>query len=140
MKVEVRYLSKGGNTAKIAEAIASAAGVIAGPITEPVPGDTELLFVGGAVYGFDIDDDLKRFIAQLPQSVKSAAVFSTTAAVKSAFPQMSRALKARGIQVCEMEFHCRGEFKFMHKGRPNADDLKNAGEFARLVLSDGSHR
>lgn len=29
------------------------------------------------------------------------------------------------------EFHCKGEFKGLHKGRPNEMDIKAAVEFAR---------
>lgn len=36
-----------------------------------------------------------------------------------------------GIPMEKREFHCKGEFKGMHKGRPNAEDLKAAADFAR---------
>lgn len=39
-----------------------------------------------------------------------------------------------GISVMDKEFHCKGEFKGIHKGRPNAEDLKAAGEFAASFL------
>ena len=35
--------------------------------------------------------------------------------------------------VDEREFHCRGEFKGIHKGRPNEEDIKAAAEFARKI-------
>ena len=34
----------------------------------------------------------------------------------------------------EREFHCKGEFKGIHKGRPNEEDLEKAAEFAREIL------
>ena len=40
-----------------------------------------------------------------------------------------------GIEVDEHEFHCRGEFKSLHKGRPNEEDLRAAAEFARKMIS-----
>ena len=36
-----------------------------------------------------------------------------------------------GIEMDEREFHCRGEFKGIHKGRPDENDLKVAAEFAK---------
>ncbi len=36
-----------------------------------------------------------------------------------------------GIPMDEREFHCKGEFKGIHKGRPNADDIKAAVEFVK---------
>jgi flavodoxin len=138
MKIEVRYLSKSGNTAKVADAIAGVVGVTAKAIPAPVPEDADLLFLGGAVYAFGIDEELKRFIAELPKGVKCAAVFSTAALVKSAFPQIKQQLDERGIAVLDSEFHCRGAFKFMHKGRPNAGDLKSAEDFARKAVGYGA--
>ena len=38
-----------------------------------------------------------------------------------------------GIPVDVREFHCKGEFKGIHKGRPNADDLKDIKEFASAI-------
>jgi hypothetical protein len=34
----------------------------------------------------------------------------------------------------EKEFHCKGEFKGVHKGRPNEDDMKAAAEFAKTFI------
>ena len=39
-----------------------------------------------------------------------------------------------GIPVDDREFHCKGEFKGIHKGRPNAEDLKAAANFARSIV------
>jgi flavodoxin len=135
MKIEVRYLSKSGNTAKVAEAIANTVNATAKPIKEPASADTDLLFLGGAVYAFGIDEELKKFIAALPKSVK-VAVFSTTAVVKSSFPHIKKCLDEHGIAICAENFHCRGEFKFMHKGRPNADVVMSAAEFAKRVADN----
>ncbi|MDR1409136.1 MAG: flavodoxin [Oscillospiraceae bacterium] len=134
MKIEVRYLSKSGNTAKVAESIAKAVNVSAEPITVPVSDDTDLLFLGGATYAFGIDDKMKQYVSGLPQTVKCVAVFTTSAIVKSAFGQIQQALEDRGIKVADRAFYCRGEFRVMHKGRPNSDDLKKAGEFAKTVI------
>ncbi|MDR0858477.1 MAG: flavodoxin [Oscillospiraceae bacterium] len=135
MNIEVRYLSKSGNTKKVAEAIAKALNVTAKPITEAVPAGTDVLFLGGALYGFGIDEELKTFINNLDGGIKNAAVFSTTAVVKSAYPQIKPLLVGKGITVLSAEFHCRGEFKFMHKGKPNAGDLADAGKFALEVTA-----
>jgi len=34
----------------------------------------------------------------------------------------------------EREFHCKGQFKNMHKGRPNEEDLAAAAAFAKGIL------
>ncbi len=38
-----------------------------------------------------------------------------------------------GIPMDEREFHCKGEFNGVHKGRPNDEDLAAAAEFAKAV-------
>jgi flavodoxin len=135
MNIEVRYLSKSGNTQKVAEAIAKAVKVTAKPITTAVSPDTDLLFLGGAVYAFGIDEELKAFIGNLPGGVKKVAVFSTTAVVKSAFPHIKKLLDEQGIPVADRDFHCKGAFTLLHHGRPNDDDLKRAGAFARETVN-----
>ncbi len=39
-----------------------------------------------------------------------------------------------GIPMDEREFHCKGEFKGIHKGKPDAEDMKAAMEFAGKVI------
>lgn len=34
----------------------------------------------------------------------------------------------------EREFHCKGEFKGLHKGKPDDADMKAAAEFARAIV------
>lgn len=49
--------------------------------------------------------------------------------------QVKKFAESQGVQVCEKEFHCRGAFAAMHKGRPNADDLEKAKTFVKTVLA-----
>ena len=39
-----------------------------------------------------------------------------------------------GIAMDTREFHCRGEFKGLHKGRPNEKDLADAAKFAKSII------
>lgn len=132
MNIEVRYLSKSGNTEKIAKAIAEEVGVTAEPITKAISKETDILFLGGAVYYAGVDSKLKNFIASLDKSsVKEVVVFSTAAIIDSGYSQMKKLLKKKEIKVSDKEFHCRGQFLMSHKGRPNEDDIKLAKKFAR---------
>lgn len=134
MNIQVRYLSKSGNTKKVAEAIADELGVLAEPITKGISGEVDILFLGGAIYWAGVDNDLKKFILNLDSSVKKVAIFSTTAITKSAYEDIKKLFKTKDIQVMEKEFHCRGEFSKFHRGRPNTEDLKLAAEFAREIV------
>ncbi len=133
MNAAVRYFSKSGNTKKIAEAIADAVGTQAKPLPNPIGEEVDLLFLGGAIYGFGIDENLKDYISTLPGTIPCVAIFSTTAVVPSAYPHISTLLEEQGLTVCKEEFHCWGKFLLMHKGRPDDNDLEHAAAFARRV-------
>jgi flavodoxin len=78
MKFAVRYQSRSGNTKAVAEELAKAVGVTAESIDVPVGEAVDVLFIGGAVYAFSLDEALKTFIKSLaPSMVKSAEVFAT---------------------------------------------------------------
>lgn len=134
MNIEVRYYSKSGNTKKVADAIAEEVGVLAESIDNKLSKETDILFLGGALYWAGIDGELKNFINNLDNSVKKVAIFSTASIAKSAYGDIKKLLEAKNIYVYENEFHCRGEFKMLHKGRPNIDDLSRARKFARSIV------
>ena len=131
MKIAVRYYTKSGNTQKVAEAIAKTLGVEALSIEEGLSEDVDLLFLGSSVYGGGVDKKVKAFINELNTSVKEIVNFSTAAIIKSSYEQMKKITAAKSLKMSEKEFHCRGSFAVMHRNRPNADDLKNAEDFAR---------
>lgn len=136
MNVAVRYFTRAGNTKKLAEAVGAAAGVPALPVSEALREPADLLFLGGALYGFDIDAPLKDFIRGLtPETARKAAVFSTTAIVPSAYPQIKKLLDAQGIPAAAQNFHSFGKFGPLHGSRPDANDCEKAGAFAREVLA-----
>ncbi|MCR4695043.1 MAG: flavodoxin [Pseudobutyrivibrio sp.] len=135
MNSAVRYYSQTGNTRKLADAIAEVAGVTAATTSSPVTDDTDVLFLGASVYWAGIDSEVKKFIASLdPKRVQKVVVFSTSALAERAFPSIEKLLKARGIAVSQDNFYCRGEFKFMHKGKPDAADIAEVKAFAKKVL------
>ncbi len=103
MSVAVRYFSRSGNTKKVAEYIAEAAGaeaisVDAGNATLTEKAD--VLFIGGALYAYGIDDKLKKYLETLTSDkVGKAVVFSTSWLSKHALDLIKNALKDKGIQV-----------------------------------------
>ena len=135
MKLAVRYYSKGGNTKKIAEAIAKAVGTEAKTVTEPLDEDVDILFLGSAPYAFDVDDEVKNFIGNINVSVGKVINFSTAAVIRSTRKYVEKLFAEKNIPVAKEEFSCRGAFAMLHKGRPNEDDLKSAAEFAKKIVS-----
>ena len=134
MKVAVRYYTKTGNTKKLAEAIAGALGVEALPITEPVTEKVDYLFLGNSYYAFSIDPEVRAFVQKLDSSLVGRIVnFGSAAMLNSTYKKVKAEADKVGIAMDEREFHCRGEFKGIHKGRPNEEDLKNAAQFAKTI-------
>jgi flavodoxin len=141
VNIAVRYLSRSGNTKKVAAAIAEALGVeavsLAGPGAPAIEKGTDVLFLGAAVYAFGIDGRVASFVQKLDKAaVKTVAVFSTSALVKSARSHIKKLLPENGASLSGKTFHCWGEFKFTRKGRPNAADLERAKAFARAVVAE----
>ncbi|MCR5699647.1 MAG: flavodoxin [Treponemataceae bacterium] len=132
MKFAVRYYTKTGNTKRLAEAIAKELGVEALPISEPVNESVEILFLGNSYYAFNIDPEVKKFVASLSKDKVGKIVnFGSAAMLNSTYKKVKAEADKVGVPMDEKEFHCKGEFKGIHKGRPNDDDVKAAVEFAR---------
>ncbi len=133
--VAVRYFSKSGNTKKVADAIAKAAGCPAEQIPAPVDGHVDLLFLGASVYWGGISSEVKDYIRSLDKNkIGRAVVFSTSALAERAFPQMKKELQKAGIPAEDKNFYCRGQFTALHRGHPDEDDLKKAGLFAEKMM------
>lgn len=134
MKVEVRYFSRGGNTKKLAEAIAGAVGVEAKTTAEPLTEDVDILFLGSSVYAYGVDDEVKRFIEGIQVGVGKVVNFSTAALIKSTYKQVGKLLGAKGIPQAKEEFYCKGSFGALHRGKPDAADCEAAAKFAKGVV------
>ncbi len=132
MKIAVRYYTKTGNTKRLAEAIAGAVGAEALPISVPVNEPVDILFLGSSYYAFNIDPEVRDFIRSLDKAKVGRLVnFGSAAMLNSTWKKVKAEADKAGIAMDEKEFHCRGEFKGIHKGRPNAEDLAAAAAFAK---------
>ena len=69
----------------------------------------DILFLGNSYYAFNIDPEVRDFIKGLDKD-------------------------RVGIPMDEREFHCKGEFKGLHKGKPDDSDMKAAAEFAAQIV------
>ena len=135
MKTAVRYYTKTGNTKRLAEAVAKAAGVEALPISTPVTEPVDVLFLGNSYYAFSIDPEVRSFIRSLDKSKVGRIVnFGSAAMLNSTYKKVKAEADRIGIPMDEREFHCKGEFKGIHKGRPNEEDLADAAAFAKSII------
>ena len=135
MNIAVRYYTKTGNTKRLAEAVAEAVGAEALPISEPVAEPVDILFLGNSYYAFSIDPEVREFVASLDKKKVGKIVnFGSAAMLNSTFKKVKAEANKVGIPMDEREFHCKGEFKGLHKGQPNEDDLRAAAEFAKAIV------
>ena len=136
MNIAVRYYTKTGNTKRLAEAVANAVGVEALPISEPVAEPVDILFLGNSYYAFSIDPEVRKFVASLDKNLVGRIVnFGSAAMLNSTYKKVKAEADKAGIRMDEREFHCKGEFKGIHKGKPDDADLKAAAEFARQIVN-----
>lgn len=135
MKIAVRYYTKTGNTKRLAEAIAKAVGVEALPITAPVAESVDILFLSNSYYAFTIDPEVRRFIESLDkEKVGKIVNFGSAAMMNSTWKKVKAVADKVGISMDEREFHCKGEFKGLHKGKPDESDLVAAAAFAKKIV------
>ena len=135
MKAAVRYYTKTGNTKRLAEAVAKAVGAEALPISAPVTEQVDILFLGNSYYAFSIDPEVRAFVQALDKSKVGRIVnFGSSAMLNSTYKKVKAEADKVGIPMDEREFHCKGEFKGIHKGRPNEEDMKAAAEFAKKIV------
>jgi len=135
MKTAVRYYTKGGNTKRLAEAVAKAVGVEALPISTPVNEPVDILFLGNSYYAFTIDPEVRAFIKGLDKNKVGKIVnFGSAALLNSTYKKVKAEADKVGIPMDEREFHCKGEFKGIHKGKPDESDMKAAADFARKIV------
>ena len=135
MKIAVRYYSKGGNTKRLAEAIAKAVGVEAQTTDKKLSEDVDILFLGSSVYAAGIDKSVKEFIKGIDVKVGKVVNFSTAAILKSTYKQVAKLLSEKNIPLDKEEFACRGSFAMMHKGKPDEQDCRAAADFAKKFIS-----
>ena len=135
MKIAVRYYTKTGNTRRLAEAVARAVGAEALPISAPLTEPVDILFLGNSYYAFTIDPEVRAFVRSLDKGRVGCIVnFGSAAMLNSTYKKVKAEADKLGIPMHEKEFHCKGEFTGVHKGRPNGEDLKAAAEFARSIV------
>lgn len=138
MKFIVVYYSRGGNTGKVAAAIAQELACEAFDVAKRVPdvSGAEMLVVGSGTYGGMPGAGVTEFLKAVPQAVGGkAAVFATSAGPNpKSIPKMKGALEEKGYAVVS-SFDCRGKFLLINRGHPDEKDLENARAFARALKS-----
>jgi flavodoxin len=100
MKIEVQYQSRGGNTRAVAEIIAARLGIEAKSIDKPLDNYVDILFLGGGVYKWDADTQLKEYLERLDSNkIGQIVAFSTTGTMKTTINRITEYANKAGIRV-----------------------------------------
>lgn len=100
MNIEVRYQSRGGNTKAVADLLAKEFNVNAESVEIPIKEYTDVLFLGGGVYGWKMDKSLSDYIENLDRNMIGQIIcFSTTGLMDSTILQIKQKAREKGIKV-----------------------------------------
>ena len=130
MNIKVRYYSRSGNTKLLADAIAKGLNVEAISVdsnNSQIKDDTDILFVGGALYAYGLDKKLKQYLANIDGSkIKRAVVFSTSWLSKHSIELIKNHLRDKDINVDEEYIYA--------KNKPNDEFLKQVQSDVKKYL------
>ncbi len=130
-KIRIVYATKTRHSKKLALAIGNVLNVRAENVSEnPAPGETDLLFIVGGLYGGASLPELLDFVRKLDSSkVKNAVLVTSCASNKQGQDNVRKLLEEKMIPVLD-EFICLGSFLLMKAGHPNKEEILAAVDFA----------
>ena len=137
MNIALVYFSRGGNTRKIAEAIAQELQITPIDVKKQTPdvGEADVLVIGSGTYGGKPGKEMVSFLENLkPATGKSAACFASCAGDSTkTLAKMKELLIGKGYSIVDC-FSCFGKFAGLTKrGHPTDDELNQAREFAKKI-------
>jgi flavodoxin len=138
---EVIYYSIGGNTRKVAEAIAEEVGTKARDIktVEAVDGKS-VIMLGTGCYGAVLVKDIVDFIERNQLQGRKVALFTTSAfGMSKEVEIIENQLKNKGVDVIA-RFNCGGRWGVIKRNHPDTNELEKAREFARMIMVTKANR
>ena len=129
---QVLVYSRGGNTRKLADAIAGELGVKAEDAkTASLDKGNGILFMGSGCYGGKPGNEIMQFIEANDFKGRIVALFGTSAnGHGKQVGIMEEALKQKGAKILGI-YESTGQFIwFVRRGHPNEEDVAGAKKFA----------
>ena len=136
MKIAIRYFtkSKKGNTEKIAKHIENKINVPALDITHPLEEEVETLLLVNAMYAATIDNEVKEFLKNNKDNIKTLININSSASGASTYKSVKKVCDKYNINISDKEFHTVASWIFINKGRPNEEDFKRLDEFLNDII------
>lgn len=139
MKIAIRYFtkSKKGNTEKIARFVSHIVGVEALDVSHPLDEEAETLLLINAMYAADVDKQIKNFLINNKDKIKSLININSSASGASTYKAVKKVCDKNGINISEKEFHTAASWIFINKGRPNDEDFARLEAFLKENVING---
>lgn len=139
MKVAIRYFtkSKKGNTEKIASFISNKIGVEALDVSHPLNEEVEQLLLVNAMYAADVDKEIKEFIKNNKDNIKTLININSSASGASTYKAVKKVCDKYGVTISEKHFTTVASWIFINKGRPNEDDYAKLTSFLEETVNNG---
>jgi flavodoxin len=148
MKTAIIYKSvHRGNTKKMAEAMAEpleADLFDLKDVNEALIKKYDLIGFGSGIYYYKPHKKLRKFVESMDNVENKKAFHFSTSGDGKYYDWLEKNLSKRGFEVIG-EFHCKGYYAYsikgmisrkgLNKGRPDEEDFKKAGEFAKGLIS-----
>lgn len=135
MKIAIRYFtkSKKGNTEKIAKFIEDKINVPTLDVSHPLEEEVEQLLLVNAMYAADVDKEIKQFLRNNKEKIKTLININSSASGASTLKAVKKVCDKEGINVSSKEFHTVASWIFINKGRPNKDDFIRLESFLEEI-------
>lgn len=135
---QIIYYSRGGNTKKVASAIADELQTNAVDVKDASMDGTEkgiVIFLGSGNYGGKPGPKMLDLIENNDFSNMKVALFGTSGSGKgSELQEMEAALKAKKAMI-QGKYYCKGKtFGLINRGHPSNEELNEAKSFARKMI------
>ncbi len=134
MKCAVVYYSRSGNTKKLADAVAEVVETTAQDITTEFTENVDVVFLGSSLYAGGFDPSVAEFIKKNAKNIGKIVCFGSSASGGTTSKKIKALSNELGVEVHNQVFNCPGHFLFMHKNRPNDDDVAAVKAFTKSVL------
>ncbi len=130
MKIAIRYQSRTGNNKTLAQTIGKALSIKPEPISTPLEEKVDILFLGGAVYGMQLDPSLENFLNHLdPKKISAIAPFACVGLIALPISRIKKAAKQKGIKVLKPAPIIR--LGFSHTAKPSPQKLEAIAAYAK---------
>jgi len=136
MNYAVVYYSRSGNTKKLADAAAEVLGVSAQDVTTDLTGKADRVFLASSLYAGGYDPSVAEFVKRNADKIGEIVCIGSSASGKSTAKKVKVLADGLNIPVYKRSFNCPGHFLFMHKNRPDGDDLAQLKDFVKSIIEE----